>query len=769
MIVKSKKIDFIVQQTCEILKGCCSFYIRVDNGGKSLVTASKYQAPPDFQPGDACQGNLFYDVIMKKKKEPIVIEDLQETIYKESSPVIKYGLQSYLGVPVFLKKKIIGSLCLMDIKKRKFTSMERNIVSTFAKVLSFEEERIVSEGVLVETRDWLYSVFEGSLDAIFISDTDAMFTYVNEAAEKLTGYSRQELLTMSIPGLHDPEDLGAFETFFQRILAGEDITTEALIRRKDGSKLAAEFSNKRVVVGGLLYMHTTARDITARKKAETALQESEKQYRLLVENANDAIYILQDDLIKFHNPKAEEMLGYSGDELASLSFINIIHPSDRDMVSDTQASILKGDPLPNVYSFKLINKTGEELWGQLNSVLITWAGKPATLNFLRDITPQRKMENQFHQAQRMEAIGTLAGGIAHDFNNLLMGIEGRASLMMIDTEESHPHFEHLTGIQEYVKNAASLCSQLLGFARGGKYEVIPTDLNKLIKEQNQMFGRTKKEIHILEKFEKNLWVVEVDQGQIKQVLLNLYVNAWQAMPGEENLYVQTDNITITETYGKPYHVEPGRYVKISVTDTGVGMDEEIQQRIFDPFFTTKEKGRGTGLGLASVYGIVKSHKGFINVYSEIGEGTTFNIYLPASDAQLITEKKPPQELLRGSETLLLVDDEEMIISVGSRMLKRLGYQVITAQGGIPSIKTYREHEHEIDLVILDMIMPDLSGAETFEVLKKINPGVKVLLSSGYSINGQAAEILERGCKGFIQKPFNMKTLSQKLRKILDNK
>lgn len=767
--MKLKKIDFIVQQTCEILKAFCSLYIRFDDRGKSLLTASKYKAPPGFQQGDPCEGNLFYDVIMKKKKEPIVIEDLRETIYKESSPVIKYGLHSYLGIPVFLKKKNIGSLCVMDIKKREYTSMERNVVSSFAKILSFEEERIQSEWMLKETRDWLYNVFEGSLDAIFISDTDAMFTYVNEAAEKLTGYSRQELLTMSIPGLHDPEDLGAFKTFFQRILAGEDITSEALIRRKDGSKVPTEFSNKRVVVGGLLYMHTTARDITARKKAEEALQESEKQYRLLVENANDAIYILQDDVIKFHNPKAEKMLGYSGDELSSLPFINIIHHKDREMVSETQASILNGDPHPNVYSFKLINKAGEELWGQLNSVLITWAGKPATLNFLRNITPQRKMEIQFHQAQKMEAIGTLAGGIAHDFNNLLMGIEGRASLMLMDIDDSHPHFEHLTGIEEYVKNAASLCNQLLGFARGGKYEVKPTDLNILIKEQNRLFGRTKKEINILEKFEENLWIAEMDQGQINQVLLNLYVNAWQAMPGEGNLYVQTDNVTITETYSKPYHVEPGKYVKISVTDTGVGMDEDTQQRIFDPFFTTKEKGRGSGLGLASVYGIVKSHKGFINVYSEPGEGTTFNIYLPASEAQLTTEKKPPPQLLKGSGTILLVDDEEMIISVGSRMLKRLGYHVITARGGIPAIKTYRKHEQEIDLVLLDMIMPDLSGAETFEVLKKINPGVKVLLSSGYSINGQAAEILERGCKGFIQKPFNMKSLSQKLRKILDSK
>jgi len=233
------------------------------------------------------------------------------------------------------------------------------------------------------------------------------------------------------------------------------------------------------------------------------------------------------------------------------------------------------------------------------------------------------------------------------------------------------------------------------------------------------------------------------------------------------LYLQTENVTLDEVYVKPFEIEPGRYVKISVTDTGVGMDEDTQQRIFDPFFTTKEMGRGTGLGLASAYGIIKNHGGFINVYSEKGEGTTFNIYLPASEKEIIEEKKLSKDVLRGSETVLLVDDENMIIDVGEQLLEKMGYMVLIARNGKEAIDTYEKNKDEIDIVILDMIMPDMSGGDTFDRMKEIKSGMKVLLSSGYSVNEQATEILERGCDGFIQKPFNMKQLSRKLREILD--
>lgn len=246
-----------------------------------------------------------------------------------------------------------------------------------------------------------------------------------------------------------------------------------------------------------------------------------------------------------------------------------------------------------------------------------------------------------------------------------MGIQGRASLVLADVNTDSKHIEHLKGIEDYVKSATDLTKQLLGFAKGDKYEVKPTDLNDLIKKQNHMFGRMKKEITIRGKYEKDLWVAEVDRGQIETVLLNLYVNAWQAMSGGGDLYIQTENVTLGESIIKPFEVKPGKYVKISVTDSGVGMDAKTRERIFDPFFTTKDMGRGTGLGLASAYGIVKNHYGFINVYSEMGEGATFNIYLPASDKEAIKEVKPSKDVVRGEGTVLLVDDEEMIIDVVS--------------------------------------------------------------------------------------------------------
>jgi two-component system, cell cycle sensor histidine kinase and response regulator CckA len=339
----------------------------------------------------------------------------------------------------------------------------------------------------------------------------------------------------------------------------------------------------------------------------------------------------------------------------------------------------------------------------------------------------------------------------------------------MNKDSSHPDFRHMKGIEDNVESAADLTKQLLGFARGGKYEVKPTDLNGLIKKENRMFGRTKKEIAIRGKYQENLWSVEVDRGQVQQVLLNLYVNAWQAMPAGGELYIETQNITLDENYTKPYQVEPGSYVQISFTDTGPGMDKATRERIFEPFFTTKKMGRGTGLGLASAYGIIKNHGGFINVYSEKGHGATFNIYLPASEKEIIEEKKPAGSTLSGSETVLFVDDEDMIVEVAEELFEQLGYKVLTAGSGKEAIETYEKNKERIDMVLLDMIMPDMSGGDTYDSLKEVDPDIKVLLSSGYSLEGRATEILDRGCNGFIQKPFKMKELSQKLRGILDKK
>ena len=436
-----------------------------------------------------------------------------------------------------------------------------------------------------------------------------------------------------------------------------------------------------------------------------------------------------------------------------------------------------GEPV-NVVEYEAIQKNGEHVPLELSVSLITDSdNEPIGFRgVLRDVSERkrteeehRQLEYQLQQAQKMESIGTLAGGIAHDFNNILMGIQGNASLMLLKIDTSHPNFEKVKNIESYIQNGTELTKQLLGFARRGKYLVKATDLNEIIRKSSTLFGRTKKEIQIHTRLADDIWNAEVDQGQINQVLLNLYVNAAQAMPDGGDLFIETENVVLDHTYVKPYKVEPGNYIKISVTDTGIGIDKKNQKRVFEPFFTTKEMGRGTGLGLASVYGIVKNHGGYINVYSEKNQGTRFTIYLAASEKEVIEEQEPMAALKKGTGTILLIDDEEMIVDTGEELLMELGYKVLVARSGTEALDVYASKNDFIDLVIMDMIMPGMGGGEAFDRLKEINPEVKVLLSSGYSINGQASRILERGCDGFIQKPFHMKQLSEKIHSIIGEK
>lgn len=339
-----------------------------------------------------------------------------------------------------------------------------------------------------------------------------------------------------------------------------------------------------------------------------------------------------------------------------------------------------------------------------------------------------------------------------------MGIQGHASLMLLEMDPSHPHRERLRSIEEQIRSGASPTRQLLSVASGGEYEVRPADLNAIIEKTISMFARARKEVTIFKKFEPDLWTVEVDQGQIEQVLLNLFVNAWQAMPKEGELYLVTQNMLLDDDFVMPYQLKSGRYVRVSVTDTGIGMDERTKVRIFEPFFTTKEVGRGTGLGLASAYGIIKSHGGFIDVSSEKDQGTTFRIYLAASVKAAQKDDIQSVGLKRGQGAILIVDDEKMNIAVTAEMLEVLGYRVISATSGQEAIYRYNEMKDEICVVILDMVMPGMGGGETFDTLKDMNPDIKVVLASGYSLDGQAKSIMSRGCRAFIQKPFSINNL-----------
>ncbi len=514
------------------------------------------------------------------------------------------------------------------------------------------------------------------------------------------------------------------------------------------------------------------------------LEVTEERYRYLVENSPDIIYTLDaEGNFTFISDAAERLLGYRPEELIGKHYTAIIHEEDLEKAKWFFNERRTGERATTGIELRLKARGKDDNFLTCDVHHLTVELKSTgmydrpvddpqkrylgTHGVARDVSDRKRLEAQLQQAQKMEAIGTLAGGIAHDFNNLLMAIQGYTSLMLLNTDASHPHYEKLKNIEKYVQSGAELTKQLLGFARGGKYDVKPIDLNDLMHQTSQMFGRTKKEIVIHEDYDKKLWAVDADQGQLEQVLLNLYVNAWQAMPGGGELFLETKNVTLDELSMRPYNIAPGKYVQIRVTDTGVGMDEKTQQRIFEPFFTTKKMGRGTGLGLASVYGIIKNHNGIIEVKSKKGQGTTFEIYLPASEKRLEEAAAEPEEIVKGPGTILLVDDEDMIIEVGSEILKALGYQVFSAKSGNEALEIYEKNKENIDVVILDMIMPGMSGGETYDNLKGIDPAVKVLLSSGYSIDGEASEILARGCNGFIQKPFNIKALSQKLREIMN--
>ncbi len=519
-------------------------------------------------------------------------------------------------------------------------------------------------------------------------------------------------------------------------------------------------------------------EIAERIRAEEKIEQSESRFRANFESAPVGMAII-DAKRRFTEVNAQmcSILGYDLNEMTGRSFNAFIHPKDQEADQQEWRQLLAGKLDFNHASKRLVHKDGTTIWCLTGNALIRGKrGKPLYfLSHLLDITDRKKareerarLQSQIQHEQKTKAIGTLAGGIAHDFNNIMMGIQGRASLMMMDLEPSHPHYEHIKSIEDQIQSATGLTRQLLGFARGGKYEVRPINLNELVKTSSEMFGRTRKEIQIHTRFQKPIPGVEADQSQIEQVLLNMYVNAWQAMPEGGRLYLETKNVAIDDDDRNPHPVKKGSYVNISITDTGVGMDENTRQLIFDPFFTTKEKNRGTGLGLASAYGIVKNHGGFITVHSEKGHGTTFNIYLPASEKKTVHKSPKKGMLKKGSGTILLVDDEDYIINVGQSLLKILGYTVKVAGRGKEAVEIVSEMGTRIDLVILDMIMPEMNGSETFDRIRKIHPEMAVLLSSGYAKTGQADEIMARGCNGFIQKPFTLSTLSDKVSMIMDN-
>jgi two-component system, cell cycle sensor histidine kinase and response regulator CckA len=622
---------------------------------------------------------------------------------------------------------------------------------------------------------------ENSDDVIWTQNTEFNYTFVSPSITRLLGYSPQEALkNITIENHLTPNSFQIAKQVMTEIIADKDsdlpgkwpkkVQLEKI--RKDGSTFWTEavISRLRNKAGSFCGILGVTRDISDRKRSEEALRESEERYRKLVEHLPDAVLVCEKGKIGFVNPAARKLLHADPAEPVVGKTLTVCGPSG---AADRGSGPIETESSPRVAEQQI--QRLDESWVPVETVAIPFVdnGRSAMLVLARDISEQkqaetqkRKLEEQVNRVQKLEAIGTLAGGIAHDFNNLMMGIQGNASLLLMDLAPDHPFREPLLNIEKLVGSGTKLTSKLLGYARMGKYELTPLDINQLVRESAETFGRTRKQITIDYDLARDLPSAEGDYGQIEQVLWNLYVNAADAMPAGGRLYLGTAAVDHHQMASQSYTPRAGRYIRLEVTDTGVGMDPSTLQRIFDPFFTTKQMGRGTGLGLASAYGIIKGHGGYIDVESTPGQGASFTIFLPVSGKPFVKKTAQAADIRMGQGLVLLVDDEELILDIGSKMLQKLGYDVLQAAGGQQAVETYRRHCSAIDLVILDMIMPDMGGGDAYDQIRQIDPDVKVLLSSGYSIDGEAANILQRGCDGFIQKPFSLTELSRKVEVVL---
>lgn len=659
----------------------------------------------------------------------------------------------------------MGDSCLMTIKPT-YEELEKLV----AKLEEESSKRKQAEEALRESEKKYRLLFENSGAAVFYYDTEGKLLLLNRRGARIFGGTKRDLTGKSwyevLPGTLDLH-IGRINQVMER---GRGGTFEDLLDLPIGKTWVS--SNVYPVKddeGNVTGVQITAYDITERKQAEEELKQSERRFREMADLLPTIVCEVDtDNRIIYANRVGFETFGYSKTDFDSGLFItDLIHPDEMNTALRRIRQISRGgDHGPEEY--RLLKKNGSEIIGLTDGAPIYRDNDLIGIRFsITDTTEKKKLESQLQQAQKMEAIGTLAGGIAHNFNNLLMTITGNVSLMSLEAHPDQGNSKYLRSIKQAAQSGAKLTGQLLGYARGGKYEVKPLKLNSLVKETCEVFGMTHKDIIVHQNLAEDLAEIRADRIQIEQVLLNLHINAAEAMPEGGEVFITTANISHRDIGTKCFTVQPGQYILFSIRDTGAGMDKKTMSCIFDPFFSTKGLGKSTGLGLSSAYGIIKNHDGYIDVESQKGKGTTFCVYLPASRGQRKEVAAPIEEKAeKGTGTILLVDDEEMVLDVGADLISSLGYTTLKARDGSEAIDIFKNGNGSIDMVFLDIVMPGMSGGDTYDSLKEINPHVKILLSSGYDIDTQANEILNRGADGFIQKPYALKDLSEKIKQVI---
>jgi len=640
-----------------------------------------------------------------------------------------------------------------------------------------QAQKTQAEAALAASERRFRSLVQNSSDLVTILAPDGTILYASDSAQRIVGYSPGELVGTSLLSYLGGDDARTVQRLLQNGNGKSDSAgpVEFSLRRSDGSPVWLEavgtnLLNDATIRGIVL----NARDVSERKRADRELRESEERYRDLFDHASDLVCMAAPDgSLLYVNQAWKHGTGYGEDEIGRMQLLDLIHPDSRAFYTEVLQRVLTGDRLDHV-ELIFMPKAGSPITVEGNLSCTFKDGQPAVVRGIyRDVTERKRVEEHLRRAERMQAAGKLAGGVAHEVNNMMTGVIGFSEFLLRSLEEGDARRSDVEEIIKAGTRAADVTRQLLAFTRQQFLQPQVLDVNTVVGDMEKMLRRSLGEGHVLDlQLSSEAGKLRADRGQLEQVLINLVINARDSLTGHGRVTVETGMMVWDEIYAQRHggvDLPLGRYVMLAVSDTGCGMDADVQARIFEPFFTTKPVGQGTGLGLSTVYGIVKQSGGYVWVYSELGQGSVFKIYLPAAEPTLPGELKPepPRMPVGGSETILVIEDEDMVRNLACRGLKDQGYSVLEACNGIQALQHIKEHPGAIDLVISDVVMPEMGGRELGQLLAQQEPGLPVLYMSGYT----GDDVMHRGLLDpgapFQQKPFTPVGLATKVRWMLD--